>query len=373
MTAELNTLKNIVEKEVAIEMLKDKYSYDLELMYFNAQGDDQMVRTKDYIDAVIYYTALSSTGPNVNLLKNFFSEDHDEYLRITGQKNIINGYLPRVIDSMMWEPTTEKQTEMQKIAETFSIWRRISMRMYQPFKSIKNYFTRDLVANKVIYKNIVNFLNTPRTLGGSGLIKNDGLYDVIRYKESEILENINFNGAGLKQFEDVFLQNQKTGIKNWLVNTVQFDKSGMRESESISYQQHESLTSHKFLIAKNRTIKKPKFKEGWDQSCFITINDKVMEEAFPDIDDLLSKYHTGKKFIYNWLAGTIKVARPLIENKSDNLIALISEQYENSIIYAMLKKKIRRNDPWMSLNLYYEQNLEKFVEYYFEPSTFIGM
>lgn len=374
LTADFNTLKNIAQKEVALDLLSNVYNFNINILLYNAQGDDQLVRTRTYREALAYYLALCDCGSEINYSKNFFSKDHDEYLRKVTVKGKLNGYLARAIDGMMWYDKYNKLNEVQKLNESYSSWQKIGNRIYRGFNDVKRFFVDDMLGSKIKIDKINNFLDLPRTLGGAGIKHLYGvseIYDVIEVDEVESVPGLRIEGSGLKQFAERYLQNQRSGVKQWLQNSVKVISDKFSLNTESEHKVRINIKEKRVLVKEGVELSHAKYRRGWDASVIMSINDVVFNEAFSDLDSVLKRYRASKKFIYEWLIGRVSLALPVIDNMSSEMLSYFSQQYENSLLFAMLNKRIKGERPWERINLFYERWLRSKIlgEYDF---LFIG-
>lgn len=372
ITSDLNTLKNVAEKNVGLRLIKEICDYILELRYFNAQGDDQFVRTSTFVDGLRYYCSLSACGADIHIQKNFFSDEHDEYLRITGtNQKVINGYLPRTIESITWAEEYQYHNPVSRAQEILSVWKKVAIRSYKQLNQLKSYLVSDLAGARIDQKYIQSLFLNPATLGGinsRGLDLNSKEYEIYSLGDQNININLDVVGTGLKQFSEKYLSNQEQGVKNWLISNINMP--------SIAKMTNETLTGNSvtykpkpFSIRENIKIGKPNYKTDWNGNAIISVNNYVMKEAFPNIDDYYAKFRAPKSFVNMWACGQLKTVCPFENRYSDVFLSSLVKKYENSMIYAALRKKHRTKDLWILLNLYLEYyivnyELEKYKEYF---------
>lgn len=363
LTAELNTLHNITQHLIAIDYANNNIM-PVQTTLFNAQGDDQLMRTKNWAQAVSYYIGMSVSGAEINLHKNFFSDKHDEYLRRVGYNGNINGYLPRLIWSLMWNPTLVRQTNEQKMSESTTIWKKICERMTQPYKKIIGYIKKDCIAAKVPIDDINNFLALPKVLGGPGFVNEDGNYRINLTTNENVAIGIDIEANGLQEFNLRYGENQDREIKEWTIKSIALQpiQHGVRiYDDTQTYTQDIKLKAKPFTILSDIKITKPQMNDGWKQEYVFSSRDIVMKQAYKNITAWRERFRCSKKWLYDYLLDRKTAAAPTVANMSDEFSALVAKRYTGSLYLAMMKKKERSSNDWHNLNLFYERELGKIL------------
>lgn len=369
MTSEINTLYNIAQKNIALRWMEEN-NITYECTLFNAQGDDQLVRFRTWAQCLGYYMGMSQSGAEIHLSKNFFSDKHDEYLRKVGYKKNINGYLPRAIDALMWEPNLMKLTKQQKLSESASIWKRISDRCHKTYDFIKGYFIDDCVGGKISNSDVSSYWVTPRTYGGfgmgtgsiginGGVVGKNNVWKKFEAKPKEIRVGLEFIGSGLKQFS-MRLDKQVRDIEKWAINCLNPEpRSGdiYIYSDNTEFEKVVGTKDKAFLITDNIQIKKPDYNEGWSGELIFSSSDIVLEEAYKNYTGWRARFRCSKKWLADFVLGRVKAPTPIIDGMSDDFVSMLCSKWKNSLYLAMMKKKERSVDDWYQLALFYEKHI----------------
>lgn len=134
-TALLGTIINLAELEL-VRTLATEHSVNIDLLDFNAQGDDDWFKLGDLRSAYYLLTGYESLGLNVNPGKTFIDTKRDEYLRRVLDKGIITGYPARSVTSLLFRnPVNEKETVgSERIRQNLSKWKLYCERFDKVFK-----------------------------------------------------------------------------------------------------------------------------------------------------------------------------------------------------------------------------------------------
>lgn len=361
LTSELNTLNNIAQKDIAIEWLTE-HNITVNERLFNAQGDDQLIRFQRWTECLAYFIAMSQSGAEINMSKNFFSDQHDEYLRKVGYDRNCNGYLARAIDSLMWDPNLMRLTKQQRLSETASIWKKISERCHKGYEFILSYFIDDCIGYKLKADDIRSYWYTPRSFGGFGMNDKSGKTEWKRFEAEakQVKYALKFSGSGLKQF-CMRLEDQVRDIEKWTVTNLNAldrlsDGSDLYTNE-VEFEKIVKVKEKPFFIASGVTISRPKWREGWSSEIVFSSSEIVLNKALTDLQSWKNRFRCSNKWLNKWLMGRVKSPTPLIENMSDEYSALYCKEYKNSLYIAMMTKKERSGEDWDRYCLYYEKNV----------------
>ena len=100
-TSKINTICNVAEGNLAREQI-ELAGIRTKLHNFDATGDDQNTSWDYLVDGMLYWLFLTSNGFVIHPMKNFFSQKHNEYLRLYSTVDGVNGYPARLINKILW-------------------------------------------------------------------------------------------------------------------------------------------------------------------------------------------------------------------------------------------------------------------------------
>lgn len=230
LTAFLDTLANIAESMVALELCEE-LEVPIKFLRFNAQGDDQFTKFKYLHEGLCYWAAMSSFGFSIHITKNFFSTLHNEYLRKFSTDEQVNGYPCRMINGIMWQYPGD-QFEKNGLARLNGLkdkWLKFAQRLKINFKKIKNLFIKDAVKMRIKREVVIKFLMVSKLRGGAGIdgsltnMEPFAFYDDdpkqnIVVKDGlggEVLGdggNVTIHGAGYNEFKQLFGEYQQRSL-----------------------------------------------------------------------------------------------------------------------------------------------------------------
>lgn len=367
-TAFLDTIANIAERLMALELLRSK-GIHMDSGYFNAQGDDQYSEFRTAVQCVAYWAALTSMGFELHLQKNFFSNQHNEYLRKCSSENQVNGYPARLVQSILWVyPGSHVVSDkIEKLKNITSNWVKMSERLRVPFSKVMNHYKRDCRGAKIESQLVDMYLVTAKTNGGSGLQGTQTGSKIEKLPDEK--KPVKINGRGLHEFRLRFGEFQTRELDSWarsvigLANTV---KLGDQEvvlfeggpSEVVKTQELKEIP---IIVQSNVRIQMLKHAEGWSNELIFGSSRELAEHIFPGFEKYVSFSHAPRKWIFDLLTGRLKVNVPRIPGYSEEFASLIFSPYKNSVIAAMSKKQTRANNKWDSIQLYVERNFHNFV------------
>lgn len=130
-TALLDTLINLTELEMAQDWVRENSTITINLLGYNAQGDDDWIKVKTKKEAIALWLAYESFGLYVNPGKFFLSKTRDEYLRRVMENNVITGYPARSITSICFRsPLSEREgVGAERVRSVFTRWKLFAERI----------------------------------------------------------------------------------------------------------------------------------------------------------------------------------------------------------------------------------------------------
>jgi len=170
-TAMLDTIINGASFITAARrVLADQYYMVKEV---TAQGDDLATRFDNYLAAAAVWSAIAEDGFIVNPNKFFLSRTQDEYLRKIMTPGKVDGYPARIVNALLWRNPVNKPPEPGKLRlnEMLSQYHTLVNRMEFTWNDILPTMLADMAgANELPERHVYEWLSTPASLGGGGLI-----------------------------------------------------------------------------------------------------------------------------------------------------------------------------------------------------------
>lgn len=157
-TALLDTMLNYCQYLIAKRLCREEYGIVIETKEINVQGDDQNFVTATWTQALAYWAAMDAQNLDVNPQKNFFSEDHNEYLRKGGTSEGINGYPMRMVNGMCWvyPGSRDKYDNMTKMKNICDNWEKLGQRMGCNLDKLMVQDLKGAKIPRVLYSNYKN-------------------------------------------------------------------------------------------------------------------------------------------------------------------------------------------------------------------------
>lgn len=147
-TALLDTLINLTELDMAVQWVQENSSIKVNLVDYNAQGDDDWIKLKTRREAVAIWLAYESFGLFVNPGKFFLAKDRDEYLRRVMEDNVVTGYPARSVTSICFRsPLSEREgVGAERVRSVFTRWKLFAERIGIRFEDSQlwNHMIRDM-------------------------------------------------------------------------------------------------------------------------------------------------------------------------------------------------------------------------------------
>jgi hypothetical protein len=174
-TAMLDTIINLAELDLAKQWVESNSTIKIELLDFNAQGDDDWLKIRTYKMAIALWLAYESFGLFVNPGKFFLDKERDEYLRRVMDKGIVTGYPARSVASILFrDPTSPKEpVGTARIRSTFGKWKLFAERLDVDFRNswfFRRYLQDAVQGTRGVTKQIVeNYTMLSAGYGGIGL------------------------------------------------------------------------------------------------------------------------------------------------------------------------------------------------------------
>lgn len=166
-TAWYDTMANLAEMRISEEIC-DSYGVHISTVLENVQGDDQLKTTSTFNQALAYWAGMASTGVEVNASKNFFSHQHNEYLRKGSQLGMVIGYPARMINAMCWvyPGTSEHLEPIERLNAMTSNWEKLSNRFLMTLKQNMDLLRSDVKGAKLQQTLFEQWFAARKTAGG---------------------------------------------------------------------------------------------------------------------------------------------------------------------------------------------------------------
>ncbi len=165
-TALLDTIINAATLEAAA------YVEDVELQYYNSQGDDLQTRWSDYLSACRVWSTIQRWGFIVNPNKFFISPNRDEYLRKVVTPLVVDGYPARAVNALVYRNPVNMAPPpgRSRLAEMLSQWLLLVNRLGLSLSELQYIWEGDLSsANRMEPEDVVYWVHTPKSYGGGGI------------------------------------------------------------------------------------------------------------------------------------------------------------------------------------------------------------
>lgn len=363
-TAFLDTLANVAEHEMALDMMRENGVSFIEL-WFNAQGDDQFEQFTTFSACAAYWACLTSMGFELHPFKNFFSNSHNEYLRKVSYKGSVNGYAARMVNGLLWlyPGTNQQQEPLGRLKDIVNNWAKFSERLNLEFDAIRNDLLKDAVGAKLSKEESATYIHTPRTLGGYGmepLIMNREIKT-----DAGKWVNIKINGKGYSQFKARFGADQIRGLNKWMLDVTNMPTvvkhKELKNRDKIQLTETQPLKSIAFDMIKG--LGKKKFVRNADEplNTLFSTDKEVMKRYFPNFEQEVKNTHAPRSWLAEYASGKLKYVTPRVPNLSDEMASLFWTPYKQSLAQAMMFKVTRNSNKWLGLNIYAENNFRNII------------
>jgi hypothetical protein len=369
-TSKINTIANIAESRVAIEQIRRK-GINVQMIEFDATGDDQNTSWKYLIDSLLYWLELVSYGFVIHPNKNFFSRNHNEYLRLYSTSEGINGYPARTINKILWiyPGNIEDNTFSGKLNNIYDRWKRLSLRARIKWSSVKDNFIRDIKGAKLPNDLIKTFLHGQVIYGGKGVQPIEK--KTINYIPGTWLYHVHIHGSGFEQFKEFYGLGQRSEIDEWFLDACKVQDNNLKTDQNYEILDVEKIEPLEFALVRDKKIpKKPKLTSSWYNNVIFTNKRDVMNRAFQDIDPLVKNYNAPRSWVYDWLLGQVDVIYPEMDNVSKAGQRILGKKYENSVYYAMFMKRKKENK-WLRLQKYFINSINNKISEQIGPKMFV--
>lgn len=381
-TAFYDTVVNIAEHKMAIDLLNE-LNIEISVLMFNAQGDDQCVRLKTARSCLAYWAALSSMGLEIHITKNFFSKDHDEYLRRYTDGKASNGYPARMVNSMLWlyPGTNQERDPLVRLTNITTNWKKYSERLKIEFTRIEDLFRSDAKGAKIKADDIEHYLTTSRTRGGSGLKATNTRVRMEvsggKYSRSIDLDS----GEGYRQFKLRYGEYQNRELDDWCFNVMAVPESiKNKEGETIELKtkttteviEDAEINPLPYVFAEDAIVALPEKIEDFPYNTIFATNKELICKLFPTYEQFRKQNHAPDQWIRDVLAGKEKPISPRVDGLSEEFSSLLFSRYSRSMYVAMLTKQTRKPEKWNRLQLYAEREFSDFVRKHRHFPTMLG-
>jgi hypothetical protein len=172
-TALLDTIINIIEMRVARRLVMREWGQQHDPVdWFNAQGDDDLIRSKRVSYCVALYLAYVHMQFKINPAKFFISTSSDEYLRRVAdlEQRAMLGYPARSVNSITnRNPISEHDRPgFERMNDTLTRWNTFASRL--GLDSVPPEAIDDIAkSSEMSNEEVLLWLRTPLQLGGGGI------------------------------------------------------------------------------------------------------------------------------------------------------------------------------------------------------------
>lgn len=373
-TAFLDTICNIAEAMMAVDIMND-FGIKTKLSdYFNAQGDDQWAEFQTARESLAYLTAIRFMGFVVHPTKNFISKAHNEYLRKVSYDNTVNGYAARMVNSLLWlyPGTNQPKSKLTRQMAIATNWEKFCERADVGQEEMVSLIRADSAGAKIDAGYTDTFLKTAKTLGGFGLECNTtSEFETIpgRWKR------ITINGDGYKEFKLRYGFDQSREFDNWLLSVsgtpVEAKHVELRSDDENEIIDRTPLTPLDYDIRSGASI--AHFRRSEEPlNTLMTSDIVVAERYFPNIREEVRNFHAPRSWVIDYARGNIKTTTPRFRNLGSEYAGLFWGKFNQSTQLAMLMKSTRDHEKWKRLNLYSELNADLFLHSKFDLPRMVG-
>lgn len=369
-TSKINTISNVAEGLIALELCKP---LTIEPTQFDATGDDQNTTWSYLSDGMLYWLSLTSSGFEIHPSKNFFSQQHNEYLRLYSDFKGINGYPARNINRILWQypGDIEDKTFSGRLNGTFDKWEKFRTRLGIEWKDMSEYLIDDLKGQKLPNNLIQTFLYG-NILNNNKQISNDRIIDgMINYIPGTWLYHVEIHGEGYESFKAFFGYGQESDLDEWILeacnvnNETREGKKIKSDQEVVIVEGNSELYSVKqsnFTPREEKNkIRRPQLQDGWVVGDIFTMKEEVINKAFVGADKDAKAQHLPKSWYYDYITGRTSLKYPVAKNCSQAGSKLLSYKVENSAYNAMLFKKTKDNK-WLSIVKKYFYSISTYID-----------
>lgn len=207
-TAMLDTIINLVELDMAQDLVKEVTGEKISLVDYNAQGDDDWLKIEYYRHCVMLWLAYESFNLEVNPGKFFVSRDRDEYLRRVYDKDIVTGYPARSVTSIVFRNPISPQEAVgsARVREGLGKWKLFSERLDHNF--LDSWFQKRWMEDAInsvhgMTKDIIeNWLMQDCVQGGLGFDRGVLSGSLIPTSAEKIQDMIIVNSPGANEWRE---------------------------------------------------------------------------------------------------------------------------------------------------------------------------
>lgn len=363
-TAFYDTIINAAEMEMAFDrLLEEEISF--KKIYANVQGDDQYLTLDSWNSCLAYWAAMYDMNLDINLDKNFFSTNHNEYLRKWSTQGIVNGYPARIINKMCWlypgsAFVKEPLDRMRNICDN---WLRLSERFMIPKERVIPYIMEDIGGAKLDVELCKKLLYAKVTVGGIGLLPhNDYVFNRIG---GEWIIDPTIVAKGYEDFKLRYGEYQVRELEAWSLQAIgakDRNKKGKELKKEVEIiLGDEPIKPKEFLCIRGvRLLDIPRIKNYPDQVIFGN-SDELIEKIFPTVQSFIDSGNAPKSWCKDYLTGKLDMVTPPVQGLSVEMASLVWSEYSGSLSYAMYQQR-RTQDKWRRLNYWAETNFDKIVQ-----------
>lgn len=205
-TGETDTIISIAEEYAIERTVEELFGVNIKSTNKEFQGDDITLEVEKKDMAVALVAGYSILGFEVNKGKFFVATDRNEFLRRVAIKDIgVVGYLARGVHSLLWKPSSKQAREKQNIQEICDSWLTLIRRGAKQSVVLHAMISELRSLFKLSKESIINWLATPVSYGGYGLLDESQAKTFVRLdrKETKNSEKVSQNLMGLKAFAKV--------------------------------------------------------------------------------------------------------------------------------------------------------------------------
>jgi len=260
--------------------------------------------------------------------------------------------------------------ELVKVTSSKDNWLKLSQRLKLPWQHMRKYWLDDLSGMKVTIAKALILENMDPIKGGFGLIQpyNNMSISIIPGTASGYYK---ITGEGYENFKQALGKNQERGLETWCQSVINIQErvKEIEETQTLDIQKSEKIEPIPFAIIGGLHVNTPKATAPYRQDNIFMVNDAIMREAYPLIEPWIQMNSAPKSWMYDYLVGRTKVASPQLRETSAEMSALIWDEYEPSLVLAMMTKRTRSENKWQRLQKYAQEQFQLVYEQEAGPHT----
>lgn len=294
-TAFFDTVANIAENLIARDIVKEKLG-ECDILLFNAQGDDDLIRTKDIPTALGIAQAMRDMGFDIHKYKSFVSAKHNEYLRKYSKDGMINGYPARMVNTMLWVYPGDLPPSgmIEKLSSTVGKWKKFAERLIIPVKSVVKYILRDLRQAKVDTKSAMAYLTTEKVYGGAGILPGAS-YSFEKIPSEKHFPRL-LDDVGYQEFRLRFGKYQSRELEQWYYKSINLRNTNA-EPDAVEIKPVEIVRPLKFTMIRGRTLPPKPRPKHIPQNVIFGKSKEFVGYVFPNVDTFSEQIRADRKSV----------------------------------------------------------------------------